>query len=305
MKSKVEFLKKAFDSDAFITSDQYAVAVNPKLWDTELKAYEEKNIVFTNHCEQYDFRKPGRDLTVTVDAAPSIAASVAETDAVSVQPISNRQVTFTPVEYGTSIQTSKNETEDAFFEVASNATKKLGYSLGLKKDALGMAIAVTNATSKLVVNNVDSSAIGTSDTLGIADFTRARGKIKSKFYRAPMKVFIGNAQEEQMLNISQIQKANEWGTREAIDKGLIGNLVGVDIYVTDSVLTSGTTAKALFMGSSLTGESAVAYAVKRDPTIETDYDPSFRQYKWIATERYNFQVIHPDALVTVESYAAY
>ena len=113
------FIKRAydsFDSNAFITSDTYATAVNPKVWDEQLREYQKKVLVYaTTGVQEFDFRKPGRDYTVTVDAAPTAAAALAETAAVSIQPLTNRQVTFTPAEYGTGFEVSKSELEDAFF----------------------------------------------------------------------------------------------------------------------------------------------------------------------------------------------
>jgi hypothetical protein len=297
------FLARAIDANAFVSSDAYATVVNPAIWDTNLRDYQEKMIVYTNHVTTFDFRQPGRDYTVTIDAAPTAAALVAETDAVTIQPITNRQVTFTPTERGTAMQTTRKELVRAFFPVMENMTKKLAYSLAMLKDSTGIAVAVEGATTKLVANDVAITDIASTDTLGLEDFTRANRVIKNYYYK-PVKAFICNSQEEQVLNITQIQKANEFGTRSAIDDGLVGQLFGIKIYVTDSVLSTGNTAKMLVQGESKTGEQAVGYAIKRDAMIERDYDPFFRKESLIAHEEYDFQVLHPDAIVTIQSYAA-
>ena len=302
-----EFLKRAlasFSSDAFITTNQYATAVNPKVWDTQLRDFVEKNIVYAKvGCAQYDFRQPGRDLTITIDEAPTEAALLVETNEIAIAPISNRQVTFTPKEYGQGHEVSKNEMEDAFFDTMSNMVKKVGYSLSLKKDAVGVAAAIAGATTALVANDVASTDIASSDTLGLEDFTRAVRVIKNYYYM-PTEAFICPSQEEQILNISQVQKANEFGTRDAIEKGLIGQLFGVKIYVTQSIVVSANKAKMIVQGVTGSGEKAVGYAVKRDPTIEQTYKPELRKYAVLGTERYDFQVLHPNAIVTVQSYAA-
>ena len=300
---KRELIKKAFDGNAFLSTDAYATVVNPKIWDTKLRAYEEKNIIFTEHAFTVDFRGPGRDYTVTVDEAPTAAADVAETAAVAIQPITNRQVTFTPTERGTAMQVSRKELVRAFFSVMENMTKKLGYALAMKKDALGVTAAQSGATTKLVANGVASSDIASSDILTLSDFTKANRVIKNYYY-STSKCFICPSQEEQIQNITQIQKANEFGTRDAIDKGLVGRLFGVEIYVTHSIPVSGNKAKAIFMGLSQTGEAAVGYAIKRDPMIEQDYEPLYRMFTLVAHEEYDWKVLHPKALVTVETYAA-
>jgi hypothetical protein len=300
---KEGFIKRAIDSNAFVSTDQYATVVNPAIWDTNLRDYEEQNIIYTNHVTTFDFRSPGRDYTVTIDAAPTAAADVAETDAVAIQPITNRQVTFTPTERGSAMQTTRKELVRAFFPVMENMTKKLGYALALRKDALGVSTAQTGATTALVANDVASTDIAATDTIGLEDFTKANRVIKNYYY-TPTKAFICNSQEEQVLNITQLQKANEFGSRDAINRGLVGQLFGIKIYVTDSIPVSGNKAKMLVQGTSRTGEEAVGYAIKRDAMIERDYDPFFRKESLIAHEEYDFQVLHPDAIVTVESYAA-
>jgi len=305
--SKKDFIKRAYDSfttGAFITSDTEAIAVNPQIWDTQLRDYQVKNLVYTAvGAQEFDFRKPGRDMTVTIDGAPTAAADLSETNAVAIQAMSNRQVTFVPTERGMGFEVSKSELEDAFFPVMENMTKKVGYALAQKKDSLGVTEALTYATTNYTVNNVASSAIASTDTLSLSQFTKAVRAIKNLLY-TPTVAFICPSQEEQILNISQVQKANEFGTRSAIENGLIGQLFGVKIYVTQSIAVASNKAKMIVQGVTGSGEKAVGYAVKRDPTIVVDENKQLRKYTVFGVERYDFAVLHPDAIVTVESYAA-
>jgi hypothetical protein len=301
------FLKRAYDSfgaSAFITTDAEAIKVNPAIWDTQLRDYQTKNIVYTAvGTTQFDFRKPGRDMTVTIDGAPTAASDLVETNAVAIQAMSNRQVTFDPSERGVGFEVSLSEMEDAFFPVMENMTKKVAYALALKKDALGVTEAQTYATTQYVADNVVASNIASSNTLDLADFTRAVRAIKNLYY-TPTEAFICPSQEEQILNITQVQKANEFGTRSAIESGLIGQLFGVKIYVTHSIPVANNRAKMIVQGTTGSGEKAVGYAVKRDPTIGVEENKVLRKYTVFGTERYDFAVLHPDAIVTVESYAA-
>ena len=305
--SKTEFIKRSHDSfgaSAFTTTSTAGYAVNPAIWDTTLREYQTKTLVYTAAgTTQYDFRKPGRSLTITIDGAPTAAADLVETNAVAVQAMSNRAVTFTPTEKGVAFEVSKNELEDAFFPVMENMTKKVGYALAQKKDAVGVAAAIAGATTNYTADNVVSSNIASSNTLKLSDFTKAVRAIKNLYY-TPTEAFICPSQEEQILNITQVQKANEFGTRSAIENGLIGQLFGVKIYVTHSIAVSANKAKMIVQGTTGSGEKAVGYGVKRDPTVELEEAKSFRLYRVIGTERYDFQVLHPDAIVTVESYAA-
>ena len=57
-------------------------------------------------------------------------------------------------------------------------------------------------------------------------------------------------------------------------------------------------------GTTGSGDKAVGIGVKRDPRIEVEQYKQLRKYTVFGHERYDFQVLHPDAIVTVESYAA-
>lgn len=298
-----EFIKRSIDANALTTDSATGTAINPKVWDTMLRNYVEQNIIFVNHVETFDFRQPGRDYTVTIDGAPTAAADVAETAAVAIQPITVRQVTFVPTERGTAMQTTRKELARAFYNVMENMTKKLGYALALKKDSLGVSVAYADATTKSTVGGVASTALAATDVLSLGEFTKAVRIIKNKYY-TPVKAFICPSQEEQVLNISQLQRANEFGTRDAIDRGLVGQLFGLKIYTTHSIPVVANKAKMLVLGQTPTGEQAVGYAIKRDAMIERDYDAFFRRESLIAHEEYDFKVLHPDAVVTIESYAA-
>lgn len=305
--SKQQFVKRAYDTfsaGAFITSDAEAVAVNPSIWDTQLRDYQTKTLVYTLYgAQEFDFRKPGRDLTVTIDGAPTAASDLVETNAVSIQAMSNRQVTFTPTERGVGFEVSLSELEDAFFPVMENMSKKVGYALAQKKDSLGVSEALADATTNYVADNVASSAIASSNTIKLSDFTRAVRAIKNLFY-TPSVAFICPFHEEQILNITQVQKANEFGTRSAIENGLIGQLFGVKIYVTHGIPVANSKAKMIVQGVTGSGERAVGYAVKRDATMGVEENKVLRKYTVFGTERYDFAVMHPDAIVTVEAYAA-
>jgi len=302
MNYKKELIKKAFDSNAFISTDTEAVAVNPNIWDIKLRDYEEHNLVFTSQMQVFDFRSYGVDYTVTIDEEPTAAADVAETDAIAISAITTRNITFTPSERGAAYQTSRKEIVRAFFNVMENMSKKLGYKLARKKDALAISTTQSGAGNTVVVNDVASSAVASSDTLNYASITKAARLIEDDLYM-PTKLFINPTQKQQLLDLGTINQADSFGTRDAIQKGLIGELFGLKIFVLNTIPTSANKAKAIVLGESQTGEQAVGYAIKRDPMMEQDYDPLYRQFTIVAHEEYDIQILHPNAIATIESYA--
>lgn len=306
--SKGEFLKRALGgldtSNAFISTDSEAVAVNPNIWDRHLRDFEEAQLVFTQQCEQIDFRNPGVDYTVTVDDAPSAAAALTETIEVPISAFTTRNVTFTPTEQGAAYQLTRKEAVRAFFNVADRMTRKLGYAMALRKDNLGVTVANAGASNTIFANSKSvASDLASTDTIRYVDITKASRVIEDLYYR-PSKLFVNHSQKQQILDLQSVNHADEFGTRDGVAKGLVGELFGLQIYASHSVTSSGNVAYAIVMGESQTGEQAVAYAIKRDPMIETEYHARGRFWDIVGHEEYDFQVIHPGALCLIGTYSA-
>jgi hypothetical protein len=305
----LELIKKAFDGNAWVYADnEYGQAVAPAMYDEMIRDYQSKNLVIAPLAEQFDFTQPGRSLTVTIDVAPTAAALTAETDAAAVSAITNRQVTFIPKEYTKKFEASYWEMERGFLPFMQNATKKLGYSLALQKDSLARDALYNGCGHEIYSNNkVAPSDISSTDTFNLGAIVSARKLISKSLYN-PTTLVIGKDQEADLLGITNIYKANEFGTRSAIEGGLIGNLLGFDIFTSDAIVagTTGTydgVVRAIALGKTGSGESAFGHAFTRLPIVESDKDISFRQVIVVASEAYDFKVLHEDAICVIGSYA--
>ena len=146
--------------------------------------------------------------------------------------------------------------------------------------------------------------IGTTDTFSREEILKARNTISGTYYYTPKSVIMAPVQEANLLNEGSIYKANEFGTRSAIADGVIGNIYGMNLYVSDSITAASNVVKAIVLGESISGEQAFGHAFARRATIEMDKDIDYRQVKVVGSERYQFQVLHPNAVVTVASYNA-
>ena len=302
--NKKEFLKRAIDNaTAFFTGQAEATAVNPNVWDTKLREYEEANLVFTPLCEQFDFRGYGVDYTVTIDDTPSAAAALTETVDIPITAFTTRNITFTPTEQGAGYQITRKEAVRAFFNVADRMVKKLAYSMALRKDNLGLAVAVAGTGNSLMANGVTvATNLASTDTLGYDELTKGARLIEDDLY-TPKLIIVNPTQKQQLLDLQTVNRADEFGTRSAVEKGLIGELFGLKIYVTTQIATSSNVATAVMMGESGTGEVAVGYAIKRDPMIEKEYHARGRFWDIVGHEEYDFQVLHSNAICTVKTYA--
>ena len=197
-------------------------------------------------------------------------------------------------------ETVKNDLDIAY-GIFMGADKR-PWAMADKKDANAIAALYSGATTTTFVNGVSASTdLASTDEFNTTAIVDARVTITQKYYR-PSDLIISPFQEGSLLKTSNIYKANEFGTRSAIANGMIGNLFGFDIYVSDNISASSNVEYAVAMGKTRTGEPALAYAVARDPRVEMDKDITYRLMEVVGSERYQFQVIHPDAVVAIGSY---
>lgn len=301
--NKREFIKRTagvLDANAVLASG--SSALNPNIWDTRIRDFEEKLLIITPLAEQFDFRGAGVDYKVTIDSRPSAAGALTETVDVSISTFSTRSVTFTPTEYGAAYQLTRKEAVRAFFNVAERMTRKLGYALAEKKDGLAVAILQSCATSTVMVNSkTQTSDLASTDTLNYETITRAALTVEDLYYM-PDSLLINNKVKKSILDISGVTDVSKFGTRSAIEQGLLGELFGLKIYVSPIIGTTSHVTKSIVMGRSRTGEAAFAYAIKRDPIIEREYHALGRYWDVVAHEEYDFQCLHPDAICLIASY---
>jgi len=314
MNYKKEYIKKALDTtNGFFSTQSEAVAVNPNIWDFRLRDYQEKNLIVTPLAEQFDFRGAGVDYKVTIDEAPSAAAALTETVDVTISAFATRNTTFTPTEYGAAYQLTRKEAVRAFFNVAERMVKKLGYSLAQKKDALAVTCLQTYAGNTVMpASKTAATALQSTDTLDYDSILRGKNVIESAYY-TPMDLLINYTHKQQLLNLGTVNKANEFGTRDAIQKGLVGELFGLRVWASHSIPTVAATgaastdviqnAKAVILGETGTGEKAFGYAIKRDPIIEKEYHARGRFWDIVAHEEYDFQMLHAEAVCLIQTAA--
>jgi len=305
---KKELIKRAIDGNGLTSAGAEGTAINPNIWDLRLREYEEANLVFTQLAEEFDLRGPGADLKVTIDDAPSAAAALVETDDVSITTFSTRNVTFTPSEVGAAYQVSDKEMRRAFFNVMERMTKKLGYAMALKKDTDGITEGRTSAGSTILANNVSAATdLASTDTLGYEEIIDAARAIENNNY-VPTDLVMNNYQKAQLLKLDKVNKANEFGSRDAVQRGLIGELFGINLYASTQISneTSGATdtAQALLLGRSGTGERALGYAVKHDPTVEVEYHARGRYHDIVGVEEYDWATLHGNAIAIIQTWSA-
>jgi N4-gp56 family major capsid protein len=306
--NKAEFIKNAIDASGFQLGGASATSagyVNPDIWNRQLLDFQTENLVVTPLGKRYDdlLNVPGEVLNVSVDAEPTAAAAISESDDVSITALSFTQVVFTPTEYGAAYQVSDKEARRSFFDLMSNMTKKLGYKLALKKEDLVISTVTTGAGHAVVANGVAASAIASSDTIDEDDIVNAMTLIRSSKY-TPKDLIVAVEQLGDLMKLSTFKQAYAYGGREVILGGKLGVIYGLNVYWTQAITPATSKAKALVLGVTGTGEESFGICQKSNPAISTQYFARGRYTDVVAVEEYQVQVLHASAIATIETYAA-
>lgn len=300
-----EYIQKAFDANAFITSTTTAGYVNPEIWEKELLVYEKANLVVANLGKFYDRTNVAGDtFNVSVGVTPTAAADVAETTAVSVDAYTKTQVVFTPTERGKAYEVSNKELDRTFIPVMQEMSEELGYGLALKKDSLAISTVTAGAGNAVIVNDGTAGALTTNDTLDYATIIKGRAEIL-KDNLIPKHLIVTPAMEADLLQLSQFSEYYKFGEKVA-KNGFIGTIAGMEVYVTTQIPATADAQefKALILGVDAMGVPSFGILQKRNPYFEKDYDVYLRKHVIVAVEDYDVKVLRANGICTVLCYVA-
>jgi hypothetical protein len=134
---------------------------------------------------------------------------------------------------------------------------------------------------------------------------QARKEIRTDYYRTDGGfLVISPTQEADLLALGTINKANEFGSQEALRNAYIGRLFGFDIMVSDAIAATSNVEYALAIGRHPSGERAFGFAIKRPAMIESEYHALGRYYDFVGHEEWDVEVLHPNAICKIATYQA-
>ena len=305
MDTTKEFISHAIDSaNALSINTGAALGINPQIWDERVRDFEEKQAVVTNLAGFFDMRTPSASLTVTVDALPTAAALTADTVDASTSAFSTRQVTFSCSEYTKMFQVTRAEMETTFFNAMDRASRGIGSAMNQARETAAMTAIYAGAGNSVIVNGKSATTdLASTDTLNYDAITKAVLENQKDRYINNKYLIVSYTQMQALLNLGQVYKANEFGTRDAIQNGYIGMVYGLQIFASLYITPTSNVEKAVVMAISGMGEPALGYAVKRDTTNETEYHAAGRRYDVVGSANFGFSVLHPNGLCTIATYA--
>lgn len=298
-----EFVSKAYDTNAFTTSQTSAGYINPTIWNKEVLTSVRANLVVAPLGKQYTdlLNKPGSTLNITVSVEPASASTIAESTPSIVADYTKTQIIFTPGEKSITYQLTNKEKDRSFINLMQDMTQELGYSLAKHKDTLLVALLQASAGNSVVANGVLSSAIASSDTIDYNDVVNARKELhKDKLM--PYAIVMGY---EQLADIEKTEAARESNLGDTITQnGFVGRFAGLDVYVSTQIEASDSKVKALVLAKDQKGQPAFGIAQKRNPYLELEYHAMARYTDIVATEDYDIKVLRANGICTLETYAA-
>lgn len=297
-------VQNAIGSNGFTTDDTSAGYVNPEFWNRNVLAFLEEKLVVAPLGRQYDdlLGGPGDTLNVTVDDTPSAAATVAETDDVSITAQSHSQVTFTPTEHAAAYQLHDKEARRAFLDEAQNMSKKIGYGLALAMDDDAISTATSGAANAVTANGVAASALVSSDTLDYSDVVNAAKELMAD-KMVPRALVVGPSSFAALAKDNQFSYANRAGTGETLREGRIGSIFGLDVYWTTQIVADSDDVETnLVFGESATGDPAFGTARKLLPEINTEYHALGRYTDIVGVAEWDVQVLRDVGICTLKAH---
>lgn len=303
MVDRRELVLNAIDSNGFQPNATAAGYINPTVWNTQLLQFLEANLVVCRLAKVYNdlLGSPGSTLNVTINSTP-LAASAVDTSAdVTVSAYAVTQVTFTPVEYAFAYALHDTEARRAFYDVATDMARKIGYALALKRDTLAVALLQASAGNTVNVNGVITSNIASSDTLDFATVVNGATKIRQA-YMLPKYLIVSPAAIGQLSKLSQFSYANQAGTTQTLYGGMLGTLYGMEVYWTTQISASSNKTKSIMLGVDQFGEPVFGIAMKANPTIRTQRFELGRYTNVVGVEEYDIKCLRTSGICVIGHY---
>lgn len=300
-----DILMNAMDSNAFQATSTSAGYINPEIWDTMVLRHVEDVVVVSPLAKVYDnlLGAPGDTLNITVNSEPTSASALTESTSVTIDAYTVTQVVFSPTEYGAAYQLTDKEARRAFYSVAQDMTRKLGYRLGKKRESAAISLLQTGAGNTVTANNVVSSAIASSDTMDYDDIINAKTAIRADKL-VPRVLIVSVEQLGQLMKTQAFRDASQYGGRETILGGELKMVGGITVLWSNVITASSNKAKAIMLGYDLSGEAPFGIARKALPRIASERDELARITNFVAVEEWDMKVLRANGICTIETYSA-
>ena len=204
---------RALETNSFQASDASADLINPTYWLKQIEDFAKAKTVMEPLCKRIMtiFGQDGDQVNEQFNVEIT-AAALTESTAITPSAISYTQVTYNPTEYGLAVAITRKESIRSIQDIMMEKTRDMGYALAkLRDENIFTALAATTI-STFVPNDVDVSAIASSDKLDTDTIADGISNIRANDYDAKYLVIHPN-QENNLLKLSDFIDASVYGGR--------------------------------------------------------------------------------------------
>jgi len=286
--------------------------ITPEIWAKEIEESAQALRVARNFIKINTDLKSGPGDIVHLPKSGSITATglTDGTDITTTAMTGYSTLDLTPSEVGAGVSITRNVVENVMVDILKDATRQLSEALAQKEDVdIYAAMDVAGPTILYAGTATDVSTLTAGDVIDLDLFANALTQVRVGKYR-PDVLFVHPTQENVFLKESQFVNASEYGSDKVVQNGEIGTYLGVKIVVSTNLpgYAAGTVDPADGATWAVNGHTAImvdskhaaAIALKRDPSVETNYEPKRRMHEIYATMKYQAGVLNNGAICLVK-----
>lgn len=235
-------------------------------------------------------------------------------------------VDLVPTEVGIAANITKNAIENALLSVIDHTIENMAVMTAIKEDK-DIVAALVKADDTDPITYVEANADGTpyvtgdwdttqeaadqtnvtpTDVLDLGVITEANDVVMAMNGFEGDTVFIHPRQKAALMRNDNFLDASQAGDNQMLRKGVIGQIFGLDVVVSKHVPTitisdgnAGTQTgyQAILIDSSAAG----GLAIKRKPTVETEYSATKRKHTAVSTSLYQAKRLNAGAVVVINT----
>lgn len=257
--------------------------VVPEVWSKQIELAAQPKRLFRKYIKlNTDLLNKAGDVVHIGRRGEVTSDDVAEAGTLVPQVLSyGTALALTPTEHGCAVKISQQALERGLVNLLTDATEELSTALSDEEDT-DIAAALSASTSNVLYGG---NATGTAD-LEAGDFltpellTRAIRQIRVNDF-TPNVAVVAPENQYCLGTVEQFTSAAKWGDQTILKTGLVPSWMGVKLETSTNVpsgLGGISTSIAYHTVLVMDSKRAAAIAIKRNPTVNRDYDPLERKH---------------------------
>jgi len=210
-------------------------------------------------------------------------------------------IDFIPDEIGVAVEVTRKAMRRSYISVMEGASKELGEALAQKEDTDILAAAVAEAGTVIYSNGTGIDDITAADIFTVSLFKDAVEALEVAECPDPIRCLVHPAVKRSLMEDEQFVDASQYGGREVVLTGEIGEYLGVKVFKSTNGPNQLNTGSVRCYASVFWGPRGIAEALKADPDYEDDYEVLKRTTVIASVMEYEAKVLNDYQVAVVWS----